>query len=157
MGKKVRKRHIKELATNRGRMKFVNLQYQGDWKKKMSGMWDCWPHCSVVKFSLLCFGNLGLVLGHGPTRLIGGHAVAATHIQNRRRLAQIVAQGQSFSTTTTTTKRNWISSLKSTKKHQGKIVLPHVLPNIHGTDNSNLTQNIAEFRKNRRILNSMFY
>ena len=51
----------------------------------------------VVKFGTLCFGGPGLVPGRRPTLLFGGHAVAATQIQNRGRLVQIVAQGKSSS------------------------------------------------------------
>ena len=39
-------------------------------------------HGLVVKFSTLHFGGLGWVPGSRPTPLMGGHAVAATHIQN---------------------------------------------------------------------------
>ena len=46
----------------------------------------------VVKFGVLCFGSLGLVPRRGPTRLIGSHAVVATRIQNRGRLAQTLGK-----------------------------------------------------------------
>ena len=59
-----------------------------------------WPHGLVVTFSRLCFGSPGLVPRCGSTPLIGGHAVAATHIQNRGRLAQMLAQGESSSAKT---------------------------------------------------------
>ena len=36
---------------------------------------------------------MGLVPGGRPTPLVGDHAVVVTHIQNRGRLAQILAQG----------------------------------------------------------------
>ena len=55
------------------------------------------PHGIVVQFSVLCFGGPGLVPGSRPTPLIGGHAMVATHIQNRGRLAQMLAQGESSS------------------------------------------------------------
>ena len=51
----------------------------------------------MVKFSALHFGGPGLVPGCGSIPLICGHAVAATHIRNRGRLAQILAQGESSS------------------------------------------------------------
>ena len=51
------------------------------------------PHGLVVKFGVLCFDSLGSVPGHGPTLLVSSHAVAVTHIQNRGRLAQMLAQG----------------------------------------------------------------
>ena len=51
----------------------------------------------MVKFSVLYFGSLGSVPGHGSTPLISGHGVAATHIQNRKRPAQMLDQGQSSS------------------------------------------------------------
>ena len=53
------------------------------------------PRSLVVKFGVLHFGILGSVPKRGPTPLVGGHAVAATHIQNRGRLAQMLAQGES--------------------------------------------------------------
>ena len=56
-----------------------------------------WPYGLVVKFCMLHFGGLGLVPGCGPTPLIGGHAVATTHIQNGGRLAQMLSQGESSS------------------------------------------------------------
>ena len=55
------------------------------------------PHGLVVKFGMLCFSSPGLVPRHGPTPLSSGHAVVATHIQNRGRLAQMLAQGESSS------------------------------------------------------------
>ena len=38
-----------------------------------------------------------MVPGGGRTPLVGGHAVAATHIQDRGGLAQMLAQGKSSS------------------------------------------------------------
>ena len=52
------------------------------------------PHGLVVKFSTLCFSTPGSVPRSGHTPLFSGHAVAATHIQNRGRLAQMLAQGK---------------------------------------------------------------
>ena len=49
----------------------------------------------AVEFGVLRFGGLGSVPGCRPTPLISGHAVVATHIQNRGRLAQMLAQGES--------------------------------------------------------------
>ena len=49
---------------------------------------------------MLHFGGLGFVgsdPGCGPTYRSSSHAVAASHIQNRWRLAQMLAQGQSSS------------------------------------------------------------
>ena len=54
------------------------------------------PSNLVVKYSMLCFSSLGSVLEHGPTPFISGHVVAAAHIQNRGRLAEMLAQGESF-------------------------------------------------------------
>ena len=51
----------------------------------------------VVKFRVLHFGGPGSVPGHGPTSLLGSHAMVVTHIQNKGRLAQILAQGRSSS------------------------------------------------------------
>ena len=56
------------------------------------------PHGIVAKFSTLHFSSPGLVPRHGPTPLVGNHAVAVTHIQNRGRLAQMLAQGKTPST-----------------------------------------------------------
>ena len=53
-----------------------------------------WPRSLVLKFSALYFSSLGSVPGHGPTPLVSVHAVAVTHIENKRRLAQMLAQGQ---------------------------------------------------------------
>ena len=50
----------------------------------------------VVKFSAFCFSSLGPVPRHGPTPLVSSHAVAASHIQNRRRLATDVSSGLIF-------------------------------------------------------------
>ena len=47
------------------------------------------------KFSAFCFTSLGSVPRRGPTPLIGGHAVVATHTQNTEKLAQMLAQGES--------------------------------------------------------------
>ena len=55
------------------------------------------PRSLVVKFDALHLGGPGLVPGHRPIPLIGSHAVAATHTQNIRRLAQMLAQGNSSS------------------------------------------------------------
>ena len=38
-----------------------------------------------------------MVPGHRPTALVGGHAVVAAHIQNRGRLAQMLAHSKSSS------------------------------------------------------------
>ena len=56
-----------------------------------------WPYGLVVKFSVLHFGGLGLVPRHRPTPLVSGHAMMMTHIQNRGRLAQMLAQAESSS------------------------------------------------------------
>ena len=53
---------------------------------------------------MLCFGGLGFVgsdPGCGPTHHSSGHAVAASYIHNRGKLAQMIAQGQSSSPTKT--------------------------------------------------------
>ena len=54
-----------------------------------------WPHGLEVKFGALCFGGLGSVPACRLTPLVGGHAVVATHIRDRGRLAQMLAQGES--------------------------------------------------------------
>ena len=51
---------------------------------------------------MLCFGSLGLTGSDprcGPTHHSLSHAVVVSHIQNRGRLAQMLAQGQSSSHT----------------------------------------------------------
>ena len=70
-------------------------------EKAMGG----WPCGLVVKFGMLCFGGPGSVPRHGPTRLVGRHAVTVTHVQNRVRWAQTLAQGKSSSSKTQ--KRQW--------------------------------------------------
>ena len=57
------------------------------------------PHGIVVKASVLHFGSLGSqvwILG-GDLHYLSSHAVAATHLQNRGRLAQVLAQSKSSS------------------------------------------------------------
>ena len=56
-----------------------------------------WPLGLVVKFGALHFSSPGWVPGCRYILLVGGHAVAATHIQNRGRLAQMLPQDQSSS------------------------------------------------------------
>ena len=51
----------------------------------------------VVKFGVLHFGSLGSAPCCRPTPLIGGHAVAVAHIQNRGRLAWVLVEGKSSS------------------------------------------------------------
>ena len=51
----------------------------------------------MVEFGALHFGSSGSVSRHGPTPLVNSHAVVATHIQNRGRVAQMLAQGKSSS------------------------------------------------------------
>ena len=55
------------------------------------------PHGLVVKFGALSFGGPGSVPQRRPTPLISSRAVALTHIRNRGRLAQMLAQGESSS------------------------------------------------------------
>ena len=52
-------------------------------------------HGLVVKFGVLHFGGPGSFPGHRPTPHIGGRAVVETDIQNRGRLTQMLAQGES--------------------------------------------------------------
>ena len=52
----------------------------------------------VVKFSMLCFGGLGSFSpGADLDHSLVSHAVVVTHIKNRGRLAQMLAQGKSSS------------------------------------------------------------
>ena len=44
---------------------------------------------------------MGSAPRHRTTLLVGGHTIAVTHIQNRGRLAQMLAQGESSSHTHT--------------------------------------------------------
>ena len=55
------------------------------------------PSGLVVKFSVLHFSSPSLVPGYRPTPLASSHTVAATHIQNTGRLAQMLAQSKSSS------------------------------------------------------------
>ena len=48
-------------------------------------------HGRMVKFGALHFGGPGSVPRHGPTPLVHGHAVVVPHIQNRGRLAEMLA------------------------------------------------------------------
>ena len=56
--------------------------------------------------------------GHGPTPLVS-HAVVATHIPNRERLAQMLAQGES--SPTKKEKENHIVITLGVEKEFGKI------------------------------------
>ena len=56
-----------------------------------------WPHGLLVKFNTLHFSSAGSVPRHGPIPLVGGLAVMVSHIQNRGRLAQMLAEGKSSS------------------------------------------------------------
>ena len=58
-------------------------------------MWGC-PMAQRLSSAMLHFGGPGSVLRHGHILLIS-HVVAVTQIQNRGRLAQILAQGESYS------------------------------------------------------------
>ena len=53
------------------------------------------PYGLVVELGTFHFGSLGSVPRHRPTPFIDGHAVVVTHIQNRGRLAWMLAQGKS--------------------------------------------------------------
>ena len=55
------------------------------------------PGGLVVKYRMLCFGGLGSIPRRRPTPLVGGHAVEASHIQNRGRVAQTSGHGESSS------------------------------------------------------------
>ena len=51
----------------------------------------------VVKFNALYSSSPGSVPRSRPIPLIGSHAVVATHVQNRGRLEQMLAQGETSS------------------------------------------------------------
>ena len=74
-------------------LELTTIWEEGHFKKKYMG----WPHSLVVKFSTLHFGGLGSIPRHGPTPLGSSHIVAETHLQNRGRLVQMLAQGKSSS------------------------------------------------------------
>ena len=58
-----------------------------------------WPRDIVVEFNALCFGSPGSwVRILGVDLPLTCHAEVATHIQNKGRLAQMLAQGESSST-----------------------------------------------------------
>ena len=80
------------------------------WERRSARKEGCGgrPHDLVVKFSMPHLGGPGLVPGPGPTSLVSGCVVAATHIQNRERLAQMLAQGESVSAKEKEKKR-WFS------------------------------------------------
>ena len=56
-----------------------------------------WSHGLVVKLDVLCFGGPGSVPWCRPTPLVSHHAVVVTHIQNRGRFPQMLAQSESSS------------------------------------------------------------
>ena len=62
-----------------------------------SNMFGGQPRGLLVKFDTLHFSGSSSVPGHGPTPLISSHAGVATHIQNRGRLVQMLAQDKSSS------------------------------------------------------------
>ena len=64
------------------------------------------------KFGTFCFRSPGLVPRHGPIPLVGGHAMEATHIQNRGRLAQMLAQAKSSSAKNKTKQKRCFHSQK---------------------------------------------
>ena len=66
------------------------------WLLKKPNGWGQ-PHGLVVKSSTLCFSGPGSVPRSRLTSHIGGHAMVATHLQNRGRLPQMLAQGDSSS------------------------------------------------------------
>ena len=45
----------------------------------------------MVKFGTLCFGAWGSIPGHRHPPIVSAHAVVATHIQNKERLAQMIS------------------------------------------------------------------
>ena len=65
--------------------------------------------CTLIQQLGVC----GLDPRHGPAHRSSGHAVAAVHIQNGVGLAQMLAQGQSFSPKQNKIKQN--SSFKERK------------------------------------------
>ena len=56
-----------------------------------------WSHGLLVKFGVLHFSGLDAIPGLRPIPLVSSHAVVVTHIQNREKLAQMLAQGKSSS------------------------------------------------------------
>lgn len=81
--------------------------------KKHTGGSAPWQSDWVQRTLLGQSGFTGSNVEHRPTPLAGSHAVMATHIQNRGNLAQVLAQGEPSSrTTTTTTKDHWKMNIK---------------------------------------------
>ena len=77
--------------------KAVNFPAETETQRlKRHSIWG-WPLSLVVKSGALCFGCLGSVPRCGLTLLVGSRAVVVSHIQNRGRLAQMLAQRQSSS------------------------------------------------------------
>ena len=65
---------------------------------------------------MLRFGGLefmGLYSGHRPMHFSSSHAVAELHIQNRGRLAQMLAQGQSSSSKKRKIGNRWLAQCQS--------------------------------------------
>ena len=90
------------------------------------------PSGLVIKFSTFHFGGLGLVPGHGLTPLISSHAVVATHVQNRGRLAQMLAQGQSSSAKKKKTKEeNWQWMLTQDKSSSATTTMTKIVWNFN--------------------------
>ena len=82
----------------------------------------------MVKLGTLCFGSPGSVPGRRPTPLVGSHAMAATHIQNRGRVTQMLAQAKSS------------SGKKRMKKSEDTL-------SDYGTTSSRPTFTLSEFQK----------
>lgn len=64
---------------------------------KVYTFWGASPSGLVAEFSIIHISGLGLVPGRGPTPPVSGHAMVVAHIQNRGRLATVLAQGKSSS------------------------------------------------------------
>ena len=77
------------------------------------------PQGLVAKFGTLCFSGPGSVPGCGPIPLVSGHAVEVTHTQNRERLAQMLAQGESSSPKRKQKKKRKTESI--TSRHAVKV------------------------------------
>ena len=104
--------------------------------KKQPGGWPCGL---VVKFSVLHLDAPDSVPGLGPTPLVGSRAVAVTHILNRGRLAQMLAQGEPSSAKNKQTNKN-SPSAEQRFKHicliQNILPFPQKCPTGLGTSDS---------------------
>ena len=85
-------------------------------KKEGGLVWPCGQVAKVPCALPRQLGFAGLDPGHGPTPLIS-HAVEASHMRSRGRLAQQLAQGKSFSSKK---EESWQQIVRANLLHQKK-------------------------------------